>query len=53
MEESTEVEGSWWPRWSKWLKHYSGRMIPARSTLGNADFKPIETAPGRYVQEKS
>ena len=53
MEASTEIEGSWWPRWANWLKHYGGRMIPARSTLGNANFRPIEAAPGRYVQEKS
>ena len=53
MEASTEIEGSWWPRWATWLKHYGGRMIPARSTLGNANFRPIEAAPGRYVQEKS
>ena len=53
LEESTEIEGSWWPRWANWLKHYGGRMIPARSLLGNANFRPIEAAPGRYVQEKS
>ncbi len=53
LDASTEVEGSWWPRWADWLKQYGGRMIPARSTLGNANFKPIEAAPGRYVQEKS
>ncbi len=53
LEASTEVEGSWWPRWTDWLKQYSGKMVPARSTLGNADFKPIEPAPGRYVKEKS
>ena len=53
LDASTEVEGSWWPHWIDWLKQYSGRMVPARSTLGNADFKPIEPAPGRYVKEKS
>lgn len=53
MDASSEIEGSWWPRWVDWLKQYSGKMISARSTLGNADFKPIEAAPGRYVKEKS
>ena len=53
LETSTEVPGSWWPRWAQWLKQYGGRMVPARATLGNAEFKPIEAAPGRYVQEKS
>ncbi len=53
LETSTEVPGSWWPRWAQWLKQYSGRMVSARASLGNAEFKPIEAAPGRYVQEKS
>ncbi|MEQ1519166.1 MAG: alpha/beta fold hydrolase, partial [Usitatibacteraceae bacterium] len=53
LESSTEVEGSWWPRWIDWLKLHSGRMIPARTGLGSAEFKPTEAAPGRYVQEKA
>ena len=53
LDASVDVAGSWWPRWADWLKKHSGRMVPARITLGNADFKPIEAAPGRYVQEKS
>lgn len=53
LDAAKEIQGSWWPRWAEWLKQYSGRMVPARSTLGNAAFKPIEAAPGRYVKEKS
>ena len=53
LDASNEVAGSWWPRWAEWLKHYGGRMVPARTVLGNTTFKPIEPAPGRYVQEKS
>ena len=53
LDASTEVEGSWWPRWSDWLKQRSGKMVPARNVLGSAVFKPIEAAPGRYVQEKT
>lgn len=53
LETSTEVPGSWWPRWAQWLKKYGGRMVSARASLGNTEFKPIEAAPGRYVQEKS
>jgi len=52
LAASREVEGSWWPRWAEWLKQFGGKMIPARDTLGSIDFKPIEAAPGRYVQEK-
>jgi polyhydroxyalkanoate synthase len=45
-----EVRGSWWPNWNDWLREYSGgeRAAPRRS--GNAKFKPIEPAPGRYVK---
>ncbi|MCY7388451.1 MAG: class I poly(R)-hydroxyalkanoic acid synthase, partial [Burkholderiales bacterium] len=50
---STEIAGSWWPRWSEWLKQFGGKMVPARVRLGNAEFKPVEPAPGRYVREKS
>ena len=53
LDASKEIEGSWWPHWSAWLKQYSGRMIPARVELGNAAFRPGEAAPGRYVQEKT
>lgn len=53
LDASEEIAGSWWPRWAEWLKQYGGRLVPARTALGNAGFKPIEPAPGRYVQEKS
>ena len=48
-----EIDGSWWPHWIDWLKPFGGKMIPARKTLGNAEFRPIEPAPGRYVKEKA
>ena len=53
LDASTEVPGSWWPRWSAWLQQYGGRMVPARATLGSAEFKTIEAAPGSYVKQKS
>ena len=53
LDASTEVPGSWWPRWSAWLQHYGGRMVAARATLGSAEFKPLEAAPGSYVKQKS
>ena len=48
-----EVQGSWWPEWSKWLKPYGGKMVPARKKLGGKRAKPIEPAPGRYVKERA
>lgn len=41
-------EGSWWPRWEKWLSQKSGKMIPAR-TPGDSDHPSLCAAPGTYV----
>ncbi len=53
LAHARETDGSWWPHWIAWLKQYGGKTIPARKTLGNADFRPTEPAPGRYVKEKA
>lgn len=45
-------EGSWWTAWTERLAKKSGKQIVAPKTLGNAKFKVIEPAPGRYVKEK-
>jgi polyhydroxyalkanoate synthase subunit PhaC len=49
-------EGSWWTTWSEWLATQggaNGERVPAPVRPGNAQFKPIEPAPGRYVLAKS
>jgi polyhydroxyalkanoate synthase len=48
-----EQPGSWWTDWSKWLAHFGGGQKPAPKSFGNAQYKAIEPAPGRYVQEKA
>jgi len=48
-----EHKGSWWSDWSHWLKQYSGGERVASAKPGNAKYKAIEPAPGRYVQEKA
>ena len=53
LEKAKEHPGSWWTAWSKWLAPQSGRMVPARKKLGDGKHKPIEPAPGRYVQERA
>ncbi|MCK9387242.1 MAG: class I poly(R)-hydroxyalkanoic acid synthase [Sulfuritalea sp.] len=53
FEAATEVKGSWWPVWAKWLKSHGGKEIPARGRLGSKDYPPGEPAPGRYVKEKA
>ncbi|MCB2128566.1 MAG: class I poly(R)-hydroxyalkanoic acid synthase [Rhodobacteraceae bacterium] len=40
-------KGSWWPRWEAWLRPRSGKLIPARESLG----KELAPAPGTYVTE--
>ena len=52
MQSATEHAGSWWPQWSDFLASHAGKQIPARA-LGNAAYKAIEPAPGRYVKMKA
>jgi len=47
---AAEKRGSWWPDWSAWLSRFGGGERKAPARLGNATFKPIEPAPGRYVK---
>jgi polyhydroxyalkanoate synthase subunit PhaC len=53
LEAAQEKPGSWWPDWDAWMKHHSNGTIPAPMELGNAQYHPIEPAPGRYVKQKS
>ncbi len=53
LETATSVAGSWWSDWSRWLKQHPSREIKARKKLGNAKYRPIEPAPGRYVKVRA
>ncbi len=50
---STETPGSWWPEWNAWLAKHAGKKIKVKAAYGNAQFKPTEAAPGRYVQVRA
>jgi polyhydroxyalkanoate synthase len=50
--EAQEKAGSWWPEWSKWLRPFAGKLVPARKKLGDAKRKPIEPAPGSFAKER-
>ena len=50
---ATEHSGSWWPEWAAFLADHGGKDIKAPSKLGNASFKPVEPAPGRYVKVRA
>ncbi|WP_027859137.1 PHA/PHB synthase family protein [Marinobacterium jannaschii] len=50
LESAERKDGSWWPHWAEWLKRRAGKKMDARADYGNATFKAIEPAPGRYVK---
>ncbi|MFK7837267.1 MAG: PHA/PHB synthase family protein [Sulfitobacter sp.] len=52
LEGADFTEGSWWPRWEKWLTKRSGKMILAR-TPGEDGHQIISDAPGSYVAKKA
>jgi polyhydroxyalkanoate synthase len=52
LEGAKEHPGSWWPEWSAFLAKHAGQQVAAPSRYGNAKFKPLEPAPGRYVKVK-
>lgn len=49
---ATRHDGTWWPRWGRWLASRSGGQVPAR-TPGSKDFPSLCPAPGLYVVEKN
>ncbi len=53
FDAAEESPGSWWPDWDSWMKCHSDGMIVAPDKQGNAQYSPIEPAPGRYVKQKS
>lgn len=53
LEGANEHKGSWWLHWIDWLKARGGKQVAARGKAGNAKYKPIEPAPGRYVKERA
>ncbi|WP_338761304.1 class I poly(R)-hydroxyalkanoic acid synthase [Massilia sp. METH4] len=53
FEGAVEHPGSWWPLWAAFLAEHGGKDVKARVMLGNAQYRPIEPAPGRYVREKA
>jgi polyhydroxyalkanoate synthase len=53
LARAQEKPGSWWPEWMRWLAPHAGKLVAARRKLGDAQHKPIEPAPGRYVKERA
>jgi polyhydroxyalkanoate synthase len=53
MAGAVEHPGSWWTEWADFLVRYAGKRVKAPARYGNTRHKPIEPAPGRYVQVKA
>ncbi|MES3025412.1 MAG: class I poly(R)-hydroxyalkanoic acid synthase [Pseudomonadota bacterium] len=53
LDGATEHKGSWWPEWAAFLAEHGGKDVKARTKLGNAQHKPVEPAPGRYVKVRA
>lgn len=53
LETAERMEGSWWPHWAEWHKRRGGKKVAAPTELGNAAYKAIEPAPGRYVSART
>ena len=49
LKGATELAGSWWPDWHRWILAHGKAQVPAR-VPGDGKLKPIEDAPGSYVQ---
>lgn len=51
-QEASFSQGSWWPRWEKWLRNRSGVQVPAR-VPGDSGQATLCDAPGTYVKRKA
>jgi len=52
LEGATELAGSWWPDWHRWVIGRAAPMVPAR-VPGDGALPVIEDAPGSYVRVRS
>ncbi len=49
LEGATELAGSWWPDWQRWVAGQDKALVVARSP-GDGSLSVIEAAPGSYVK---
>ncbi|MEM6827625.1 MAG: alpha/beta fold hydrolase [Pseudomonadota bacterium] len=52
LQGTEEVKGSWWPLWAEWVQKRAGKKVAAPKAVGNADYTPLDPAPGLYVIEE-
>ncbi len=51
LQGATEMAGSWWPDWNRWVTAFASDRVPARQP-GSGGLKALEDAPGSYVRVK-
>jgi len=49
LDGATEMSGSWWPDWNRWVAAHAPERVKAR-VPGAGKLKAIEDAPGSYVK---
>jgi polyhydroxyalkanoate synthase len=49
LRDATEIPGSWWPDWHRWVSAHAPETVPARIP-GTGKLPAIEDAPGSYVR---
>ena len=52
LTASTEISGSWWPDWQRWISKLAPQTVPAREP-GSQKAPALEDAPGSYVRVMS
>jgi polyhydroxyalkanoate synthase len=52
FEQATEVAGSWWPDWQRWVTAKARKKLPARIP-GAGGLPILAPAPGTYVKVRS
>jgi polyhydroxyalkanoate synthase len=52
LDQAVEHPGSWWTQWAQFLSTHGGKQVAAPRKPGNARYKAIEAAPGRYVKQR-
>lgn len=50
---ATEISGSWWPDWQRWVSALAPQKLAARVPGSVRGTKPVEDAPGSYVKVRS
>jgi polyhydroxyalkanoate synthase len=52
LDGATELAGSWWSDWNRWVSSHAPEQVPARIP-GEGKLPPGEDAPGSYVTVKA